>query len=256
MSLSLVAIPLGHPQDITLRALECLRTCDGVIGEERREASTFLKKMQIDKPLELLNEHSTPQEVAKLGDLCRDREMVLISDCGTPGFCDPGAELIRLCRSQKIPVRSLPGPSSLMLLLSLSSQRLNQFVFYGFLPAAQELRQAELKDLVHEPRAMVLMDTPYRLSRLVTELAQVLPQRRALLTLDLTAPTEKILEGSLNELATSVAETKAEFMLLLYPDPSLKSLRRRASPRSNPVRTRPAPGRSQLRPSRKNFPRR
>ncbi len=219
MSLSIVATPIGNPGDITLRALQTLRECDVVIGEERKEVSKLLKAVDIqNKEIYLLNEHSRDADVAELLSFCRNRNVALVSDCGTPGFCDPGARLVAACRSAGVPVTTMPGASSLMCLLSLSGQRLDQFLFRGFLPAERESRMAAVNELARETRTVVLMDTPYRLEKLLNELATRFPKRRGLLGLDFTTSTEEIHEGELPALAQKVSGRKAEFMLLLYAE--------------------------------------
>ena len=169
--LYIVATPIGHPKDITLRALEALQAADHIIGEEQRVASTLLKKLNLShKSLHLLNEHSTESDVEELTQLCKNQQVALISDCGTPSFYDPGYQLIQQCRKRNILVTAVPGASSLMTLLSLVSQQVNQFYFAGFLPADSELRAAKFKALCTHSDALILMDTPYRLLKLLTEL--------------------------------------------------------------------------------------
>ncbi len=219
MPLKIVATPIGNLGDITLRALEALKGADAVIGEERREASTLLKRLGLEsRDLRLLNEHSTDADVAELLELCRAKNVALVSDAGTPGFCDPGARLVAACRGAGVPVTALPGASSLMCLLSLAGARIDQFLFRGFLPAERETRNAALRELGNESRAAIVMDTPYRLGKLLSELATLFPKRRALLGLDLTLENELALEGTLPELAAKTAGRKAEFVLLLFPE--------------------------------------
>jgi 16S rRNA (cytidine1402-2'-O)-methyltransferase len=219
MSLILVATPIGNLQDIGLRALEILKSADLIILEEFKESTVVLRAHGIaGKKYEQLNEHSTAEDLKRLADLCRSQNVVLITDCGTPGFCDPGAGLVALCRRENIEIRSVPGASSLMTLLSLSSRRLDQFVFRGFLPAENVAREAAWKDLRREKKAVVLMDTPYRFQKMIQELGHYFPDRQALVIIDATQDTEQILEGSGQELAAKTLPKKAEFMLLLYPD--------------------------------------
>ncbi|MES2963090.1 MAG: SAM-dependent methyltransferase [Bdellovibrionota bacterium] len=218
MGLELVATPIGDPADITLRAIEALKAASLVIGEERKEVSKLLKRLGIEgKRMELLNEHSRDDDVRELADFCAGARVALVTDCGTPGFCDPGARLVALCRKRGIPVRSLPGASSLMVLLSMSGENLREFVFRGFLPAEREERARALNELEREKRPIVLMDTPYRLGRLMTELSAKWPKRRALLGLDFTLATEAVWEDELSALALRVKDRKAEFMLVVYP---------------------------------------
>src|SRR5690606_24687967 len=125
--------------------------------------STLLKKLGLQqKDIYLLNEHSTPKDVQELVELCSAKNVVLISDAGTPGFADPGADLVKACRAKKIPVTALPGPSSIGAILSLSGARVDEFVYRGFLPANREVRAKAIKFLAAEPRAVILLETPYR----------------------------------------------------------------------------------------------
>jgi 16S rRNA (cytidine1402-2'-O)-methyltransferase len=217
MSLSLVATPIGDPQDITVRALELLRRVEIIILEERKEGTAFLRQHQITgKKYFQLNEHSNEQDLNELVELCRSNEVALITDCGTPGFCDPGADLVRLCRQQGIAVHTLPGASSLMCLLSLSGQRINQFLFRGFVSADSEQREKDWKQLVNERRPFVMMDTPYRLEKTLSELRKYFPDRKVLLACNVTSPEELIIEGLGKDMLSEKFPKKAEFLVLVY----------------------------------------
>jgi 16S rRNA (cytidine1402-2'-O)-methyltransferase len=218
MGLTLIATPIGHDQDISLRALEALKNSQTIILEEFKESTRFLRAHGISgKTYEQLNEHSKPEDLKRLIDLCEKENVLLITDCGTPGFCDPGADLVRECRKRGIAVQTFPGPSSLMGLLSLSSMRLDQFVFRGFLPAENEARRKAWIDLQKESRAIVVMDTPYRFQKMLGETAEFFGDRKILLTLNLTQETETVLEGAPAQIMKRDLPAKAEFMLLIYP---------------------------------------
>ncbi len=217
MPLTLVPIDLGQTDDVSPRAKAVLEHADLVIVEDFRQGSTTLKHLGLPrKDMELLNEHSRPDDIQALVDLCRQKNVALISDCGTPNFCDPGAALIRENRKAGIAVRALPGPSSLALVLSLSSERLTQFLFVGFLPPKTAERRKALADLRSERRAFILMDTPYRVRQLLTDLAEVMPKRKCLLAMDLTLESECVLEGAALDVAKALDRDSAEFMLLVY----------------------------------------
>jgi len=136
-TLYIVATPIGNMGDITLRAVETLRSVDAVICEEYKPGSTLLKRLEInDKELILLNEHNEAEKAAELlPRLLNGESFALISDCGTPVFSDPGAYLIQLASSSGITVTPLPGASSLMATLSLLDTKIERFVFAGFCPA-------------------------------------------------------------------------------------------------------------------------
>lgn len=215
--LYVVATPIGDTSEISLRALEVLKTCEVIICESTKEASKLLRAHGISgKRYETLDEHTRENSLPELVQLCAKQDVALVSDCGTPGFCDPGADLVRLCREKKIVVKSVLGASALMGLLSLSGQRLDQFVFRGFLPAETEARKKSLQELTRERRAIVLMDTPYRLKKTLQDMKDFFADRRLLLALNLSQESEQILEGRIDKILPQVSIEKAEFMLLIY----------------------------------------
>ncbi|MGZ3773254.1 MAG: 16S rRNA (cytidine(1402)-2'-O)-methyltransferase [Pseudobdellovibrionaceae bacterium] len=217
--LYLVATPIGDTSEITLRALDILKNCDVVICESTKEASKMLRTHGISgKTYEILDEHSTADDKAALVPLCAEKNVALVTDCGTPGFCDPGADLVRLCRQKNIKVKSALGASALMGLLSLSGQRIDEFVFRGFLPADTESRNKALKELTKEKRATIIMDTPYRLKKTLNDMKEHFANRKFLLTLNLSQDDETVLEGSIDKLISGLPYDKAEFMLLIYPN--------------------------------------
>lgn len=253
-ALYLIATPIGDDGDLSPRATRLLLDAELVIGEEFRPLTTLLKRIgrprkpaennQADPELEVLNEHSKPDDVRRLADriekIARSgRFTALMSDCGTPGFCDPGAPLVQELRQRGLRSSTAPGASSLMCLLSLCGQPLTEFVFRGFLPNDREEREQALKALAHEGRPVVVMDTPYRLEKLLGELSRTFPARLATLGCDFTSPSEQVLSGTLQSLAKLWSERpadqrKAEFMILLHAanEPSQNS-RRVDEPRPN-----------------------
>jgi 16S rRNA (cytidine1402-2'-O)-methyltransferase len=217
--LFIVATPIGNYQDITLRALDVLRTVDAVICEELRLGSTLLKKTGIsNKPLLTLNEHNEDEQTGEiLLRLHRGETLSLISDCGTPGFEDPGARLVQEALQQGIQVIPLPGPSSLMAAISISPIPLKEFLFAGFLPRKDEERISKLKRLQALKIHLVLMDTPYRLRKLLEEVESIFGKhRQATLALDVSLPGELILYADLSEIRQRVQSRKGEFVLIIY----------------------------------------
>ncbi|NPV57468.1 MAG: 16S rRNA (cytidine(1402)-2'-O)-methyltransferase [Anaerolineae bacterium] len=216
-TLWIVATPLGNPGDITLRAIETLRQVDAVICEERRVASTLLKRLDIHKELMLLNEHNEADDTdGIIQRLSNGQTLALISDCGTPVFADPGARLIRAAINAGIRVSPVPGPSSLAAALSLMARPLDQFVFGGFLPREQGERRRALTRLRDLGMPVVLMDTPYRLARSMAEVAEAFGDGcEVLLAIDLTLPGERVLRGRAGEVKRLVEGQKGEFVLVV-----------------------------------------
>ncbi len=217
--LYLVATPIGNDDDITIRALNVLKEADLVVCEERREGERLLRRWKIAKPLEMLNEHNeTEATPALLAALQSGRTLALVSDGGTPVFSDPGGELVRCAVRAGIVVTPIPGASSLMPALSVSGFGIDRFLFYGWLSPKKELRRAELRGLVRERRPIVLMDTPYRLSALLRDLASLFGgSRQVCLAYNLTLPDEQIFRGTAKELHDRLSgkKFKGEFVLVI-----------------------------------------
>ena len=215
--LYLVATPIGDVSEISLRALEILKNADVIICESTKEASKLLKAHGLKaKEYRVLDEHSRPDDVIELLEICKEKTVALVSDCGTPGFCDPGAELVGLCRRNNVTVKSVLGASSLMGLLSLAGRKIPQFHFRGFLPAENEERKRSWTELKKSKEATILMDTPYRLGKLLTEVKEHCPGRVVLLALNLSQENEVVLEGRIEDVVSRWNQEKSEFMLLLY----------------------------------------
>ena len=218
-NLFLVATPIGNYQDITLRALSVLDKADAVICEEYREASTLLKKLEIpQKRLLQLNEHN---EVEAAEDLLRllmeGNDLALISDAGTPAFADPGTYLIKRCMELQIPVTPVPGPSSLMTAISLSPLALDEFYFAGFLPRKESQRKSKFQLLKKLNTTIILMDTPYRLGKLLEEVKDNFgPGKLVTLALDLTLESETLAHGAVQDVIKKTSNRKGEFILIIH----------------------------------------
>lgn len=222
-TLFLVATPIGNEDDITLRALEVLRTADLIVYEERRAGERFLRRHGIAGPTESLNEHNEKEAAAALVDrLAAGQSIALISDGGTPVFCDPGAQLVRAAAARGVRIVPVPGASSLLPALTVSGFPIDRFLFYGWLSPKRERRIAELRRLVREPHTIVLMETPYRMLALLRDLAETFgDSRRVCLTCNLTMPDEEIFRGTAAELHQRLGggTTKGEFVVVIEGRP-------------------------------------
>lgn len=216
MPLYLIATPIGNKKDISLRALETLGTSQVIIGEEEKELNKFLNIHKLNPPqTELLNEHSKPHDIHRLTELCKTQLVSLITDCGTPGFHDPGADLVKSCRRQNINVTALPGASSLMCLLSLCGERLDRFHFYGFLPQKTEDRLTTWQWISEQKFPVLVMDTPYRYNKTVEEVHQFCPNKKVIIGCDFTTPEEEVISASSKEIVNKVKKEKREFLIAI-----------------------------------------
>jgi len=215
----LVATPIGNYDDITLRALKILQEADFVVCEEFKEARRLLSRYKIEKELIALNEHNEKEVVNDiLLKILSGRNAALISDCGTPLFSDPGHLLVDLSLSQKIDVIPVPGPNSLLPALTGSGLDFERFLYYGWLSPKKDIRRQELYKLKHMNYVIVLLDTPYRLRTLLTDIVKVLGKNiRVVLAFELTKKEERFYRGTAGHILKTAEEKKlkGEFVLLV-----------------------------------------
>lgn len=215
--LYIVAVPIGNPKDITLRALEILNKADAIICEEYRQGSKLLRQLDIENQLFTLNEHNESQAAPRFVDrLLHGETLALISDAGTPVFSDPGKYLLNLLYQAGISISPVPGPSSLTAALSLCDFSIDQFIFAGFPPQKNHLREQFLRKYIAENVPIILMDTPYRMTRLLEEVQSVFGNhQQIMLACDLTQNKEAIFRGRVDEILANVSGRKCEFMLII-----------------------------------------
>lgn len=215
----LVATPIGAPDDIGARAVRTLQTADVVVCEELREGRRLLKRLGIDREPVELNEHNEAETTGGLRlALQNGKSLALISDAGTPVFCDPGRLLVAAAHAIGAKVVPIPGPSSLMAALVVSGFPIDRFRFLGMAPVKPDARQRSFAALKHEPVTTVLLDAPYRLGAVLNDLlGQLGPKRQVVVACDLTLPTERLLRGPLGDVARQFrsAPFKAEFVIVI-----------------------------------------
>lgn len=218
-TLYIVSTPIGNYKDITLRALEVLQFVDFIICEEFKEAHKLLSHFNINKDLVSLNEHNEKSNATEYLKMIKDgKSAALISDCGTPVFSDPGLELLNLCIQCNINVIPIPGVNSLITALTASGFNLDNFYYAGWLSPKSELRKRQLFELSKRKELIILMETPYRLQKLVSEVASIFNGNSpAVIAYELTTPNEQYFRGKISYLAKLAAEKKlkGEFVLLL-----------------------------------------
>lgn len=200
--LYIVPTPIGNLEDITLRALRIFKEVDVIYAEDTRTSGNLLRHYEIDKKLfayHQFNEHKTVETIA--GYIASGQNAALISDAGTPGISDPGFLLVRECISRGIDVECLPGATAFVPALVNSGFPTDRFWFEGFLPHKKG-RQTRLKILKEIEQTIVLYESPFRLVKLLEELAAFLGnERQASVSRELTKMYEENRRGSLPELA-------------------------------------------------------
>ncbi len=205
-TLFVVATPLGNLQDITLRALEVLKTVDLIAAEDTRRARKLLNRFGVKVPV---LSYWGPREQSRADVLIKHlkegRSVALVSDAGTPAICDPGRILVQRVVENDILVIPVPGPSALVAALSASGLPSDRFVFLGYIPSKAGERQALFQSLALETRTMVLYETPHRILASLADMANILGEtREAVACRELTKVHEEILRGTLSFLVSSL----------------------------------------------------
>jgi len=217
--LFLVSTPIGNYDDITLRALNTLEEIDFIICEEYKEARRLLSHYKIEKELIALNEHNENEVVDEIFLKIKEgKSAALISDCGTPLFSDPGHLLVDMCIAQKIEIIPVPGANSLLPALIGSGFDFEKFYYYGWLSPKKHIRRKQLLDLKRIKEVIILLDTPYRLKRLLEDVVNLINKNvPVVLAYNLTMADEKYYRGSA-ERVLAIAEKnnlKGEFVLIV-----------------------------------------
>ncbi len=173
--LTIVATPIGNLGDITLRSLEALKNCDAIICEDTRRTAILLNHFEIKKPLIILNDFNESRNVSAIMDrLNLGQNLCLVSDAGTPLVSDPGFKLVRECLNSEIEVDSLPGPSSIITALTLSTLPPDKFTFLGYPPDKSGHRQTFFQSILESSKSIkatyIIFVAPFKLQKTFEEM--------------------------------------------------------------------------------------
>ncbi len=199
--LYVVATPIGNLGDITVRALQVLKSVDVVAAEDTRHSGMLLKHFEIKKPLLSYHEHNEAMRTAQLVErLAADENVALITDAGTPALSDPGARLIRACIERGLPLTIIPGPSSILAALVGSGFSTERFYFGGFLPVKSGQRERELRATAERGETTIFFESPYRLTKTLAACTGIIPDRQLCVARELTKKFEEFRHGIASEL--------------------------------------------------------
>ena len=203
--LYLVATPIGNLGDMTYRAVEVLKRVDLIASEDSRKTSVLLKHYEISKPQTALNNFNERKVVPKLIERLEKGETIaLVTDAGTPGISDPGYLLMHAALEAGIKVESIPGPSAVIMALTLADLPLHSFTFKGFPPNKEGPRKRFLLVDVNSPYTLIYYESPYRLEAFLKNALEVFGDRQACIANDLTKKFEQLLRGTLSEVTAAV----------------------------------------------------
>ncbi len=216
--LYVVATPIGNLGDISLRALDILKSVSFVAAEDTRVTLKLLNHFSVKVPLISYYEHNAKEQGEKIvSRILSGESCALVSDAGTPAISDPGEDLAALCAASGIEVVPVPGPSAVIAALSASGMKTGRFTFEGFLSTSRKSRTEHLKSLKSEERTMVFYEAPHKLKRTLQDLFDAFGDRPVCIARELTKLHEEFLRLTLGEAAAHFEETvpRGEFVLIV-----------------------------------------
>ena len=223
--LYIIPTPIGNLGDITLRALEVLQNCDGIICEDTRRSLILLNHYQIKKPLLVLNDFNESKQFPSIIERLKSgQNLCLISDAGTPLISDPAYKLVRECLTQNIQVDSLPGPSSVITALTLSGLPPDKFLFLGYLPEKRGHRTQLLEGVKlfhleggirsHLSFTVVIFVAPHKLVKVLQDMEEVLGDIEVVLAKELTKIHQSVEKKKISDWLEALKTPKGEYILL------------------------------------------
>ena len=216
-TLYIVSTPIGNLQDITYRAVETLSAVSLIAAEDTRHSKKLLHHYGIKKPLISYYEHNRSTRIPQIiKHINNGKDVAVISDAGTPGISDPAYKLTRAAISANIRVETIPGPSAVLAGLIASGLPSDRFLFEGFLPPKKG-RKKRLTALQDEQATIVFYESPRRLKRTLKDILDIIGDRPAVVTRELTKMNEEIIRGTVSELYSyfSKNEPRGEIVLII-----------------------------------------
>lgn len=223
--LYIVGTPIGNLGDITLRALETLKSADLIVAEDTRHTRKLLDRYEIRSPTMSCHKFNEASRVQLLlGRIREGQAVALVTDSGMPAVSDPGSRVVAACRAEDLPVTVIPGPSAVTAAVALCGFAGEGFAFDGFLPRKSGARKKRLARLASCDVPVVLFESPYRLVKLLGEIAEVMGPRRVFVGRELTKQFEEARTGTPADILAAFAgrTVKGELVVIVAPaDPPL-----------------------------------
>lgn len=213
-----MATPIGNLQDISLRALETLKTVDLIACEDTRHTQKLLNHFSIKNRLISYHEHNEPQRAAELAALLAEgKSIAIVSDAGTPAICDPSFRIVERANEIGAPVVPIPGAVAFVNALIVSGLPTDSVFFGGFLPSKKSERIRRLEEVKAIPATLVFYETPHRIEKALADALEILGNRKAAIARELTKLHEEIIRGDLSELFFRLAgnSVKGEIVLVI-----------------------------------------
>lgn len=222
-TLYVVATPIGNLKDITLRAIEVLKSVDFVVCEDTRVTSKLLQSQNISVKTLSFHAHSGEMKIDHIIELLREgKSLALVTDAGTPAISDPGSFLVQEVRKElgnSVNIVSVPGPSAVVAALSISGIPSSEFLFLGFLPHKKG-RKTLFEEIASNARPVVFYESPHRILKTIESLKMVCPKKKVVLAREITKMFEETIEGLPEEIekffADNPEKVRGEFVVIVY----------------------------------------
>jgi 16S rRNA (cytidine1402-2'-O)-methyltransferase len=216
--LYIVATPIGNIKDITLRAIEVLKSVDLILCEDTRETKKLLNYYGIKKPLLSYYREIEKKRVNKVIELLKEgKEIALVCDRGTPGISDPAYILVKEIYKNNLKISPIPGPSALTASLSVSGFPLNKVYFYGFLPKKENEKRKIFEKWKNMDETIVFFESVYRIEKTINLLCEIIPEKEICICRELTKVFEEIIRGKIKDVYEifKKEKKKGEFVLII-----------------------------------------
>ncbi len=218
--LYIVATPIGNLDDITLRAINILKSVDIVVAEDTRHSLKLLNHLQISKPLMSYYRHKEEVKYEKILEKIKEgKNIAIISDAGTPIISDPGEVIVKAAIKENIEVIPIPGACAAITALMAGGVDTKKFVFYGFISINKKLRKKELEEIKKENKTIILYEAPHKIKNTLEDLKEYIPERKIIICRELTKIHEEFIRGTAEEVAKKITEPKGEYIILIDSNP-------------------------------------
>ena len=215
-TLYLVATPIGNLEDITIRALNVLRSVDLIAAEDTRHTLGLLNYFEISKPLiSYYKQTEKARSEVLISKLLEGKNVAVVSDAGTPGISDPGEEIVRQAIENNIKIVPIPGACAFVNAIIASGMSTREFEFIGFLSANKKERVEKLEQIKYDTSTLVFYEAPHKLKKTLETMLDVLGDRNIVLARELTKIHEEFIRGSISTVLAQTVETKGEFVIII-----------------------------------------
>lgn len=214
--LYIVATPIGNLNDITLRAIEVLKSVDIIATEDTRHSLKLLNHLNISKPLISYYRHKEDEKSnVILEKINEGKNVALISDAGTPVISDPGETIVKKAIEEKIEVIPIPGACALITAMMAAGVDTKKFVFYGFLSINKKIRKNELEEIAKEEKTIILYEAPHKIKNTLEDLNKYIPNRKIVVAKELTKIHENFIRGNPKKILNKIGDPKGEYIIIV-----------------------------------------